>query len=88
LVPLHQQAGRAVPHHLEQSERAIRRAMPFGQRPKRRPGLDRLQLLWVKAGLVGSRQMERVLSHAQSAGAKVVLIGCRRRVRATGSRRH
>ena len=28
-----------------------------------------------EAGLVGSRQMERVLSHAQAAGAKVVLIG-------------
>jgi len=28
-----------------------------------------------EAGLVGSRQMERVLSHAQAAGAKVVLVG-------------
>ena len=28
-----------------------------------------------EAGMVGSRQMERVLSHAQQAGAKVVLVG-------------
>jgi ATP-dependent exoDNAse (exonuclease V) alpha subunit len=28
-----------------------------------------------EAGLVGSRQLERVLSHAQSVGAKVVLVG-------------
>lgn len=28
-----------------------------------------------EAGMVGSRQMERVLSHAQEAGAKVVLVG-------------
>lgn len=28
-----------------------------------------------EAGLVGSRQMERVLGHAQAAGAKVVLVG-------------
>jgi Ti-type conjugative transfer relaxase TraA len=28
-----------------------------------------------EAGMIGSRQMERVLSHAQDAGAKVVLVG-------------
>jgi Ti-type conjugative transfer relaxase TraA len=28
-----------------------------------------------EAGMIGSRQMERLLSHAQSAGAKVVLVG-------------
>ena len=28
-----------------------------------------------EAGLVGSRQMQRVLQHAESAGAKVVLVG-------------
>ena len=28
-----------------------------------------------EAGMVGSRQMERVLSHAAEAGAKVVLVG-------------
>ena len=28
-----------------------------------------------EAGMIGSRQMERVLSHAQEAGAKVVLVG-------------
>jgi Ti-type conjugative transfer relaxase TraA len=41
-----------------------------------RDALTRGDVLVVdEAGLVGSRQMERVLSHAQSAGAKVVLIG-------------
>jgi Ti-type conjugative transfer relaxase TraA len=40
-----------------------------------RDALTRRDVLVVdEAGLVGSRQMERVLSHAQSAGAKVVLI--------------
>ncbi|MFX4366103.1 AAA family ATPase, partial [Acinetobacter baumannii] len=28
-----------------------------------------------EAGMVGTRQLERVLSHAASAGAKVVLVG-------------
>ncbi|SFG37603.1 AAA domain-containing protein [Novosphingobium sp. CF614] len=28
-----------------------------------------------EAGMVGTRQMERVLSHAADAGAKVVLVG-------------
>jgi ATP-dependent exoDNAse (exonuclease V) alpha subunit len=28
-----------------------------------------------EAGMIGTRQMERVLSHARDAGAKVVLVG-------------
>lgn len=36
---------------------------------------DRDLLVIDEAGMIGSRQMERVLSHAQDAGAKVVLVG-------------
>ncbi|GJE02034.1 Ti-type conjugative transfer relaxase TraA [Methylobacterium isbiliense] len=41
-----------------------------------REGLTSRDVLVIdEAGMVGSRQMERVLSHAQAAGAKVVLVG-------------
>ena len=36
---------------------------------------DRDVLVIDEAGMIGSRQMERVLSHAREAGAKVVLVG-------------
>ena len=36
---------------------------------------DRDVLVIDEAGMIGSRQMERVLSHANEAGAKVVLVG-------------
>ncbi len=42
----------------------------------RSPGLDRDTVIVVdEAGMVGTRQLEALLTHAQQAGAKVVLVG-------------
>ena len=40
-----------------------------------------------EAGMVGTRQLERVLSHAAEAGAKVVLVGDPQAVASNRSRR-
>jgi Ti-type conjugative transfer relaxase TraA len=50
-------------------------SLEFGWKDGRDKLTSRDVLVIDEAGLVGSRQMERVLSHAQAAGAKVVLIG-------------
>jgi Ti-type conjugative transfer relaxase TraA len=50
-------------------------SLEFGWKEGRDTLTRRDVLVVDEAGLVGSRQMERVLSQAQSAGAKVVLIG-------------
>jgi Ti-type conjugative transfer relaxase TraA len=50
-------------------------SLEFGWKEGRDALTPRDVLVVDEAGLVGSRQMERVLSQAQSAGAKVVLIG-------------
>jgi Ti-type conjugative transfer relaxase TraA len=50
-------------------------SLEFGWKEGRDTLTSRDVLVVDEAGLVGSRQMERLLSQAQSAGAKVVLIG-------------
>ena len=50
-------------------------SLEFGWKEGRDVLTSRDVLVIDEAGLVGSRQMERVLSRAQAAGAKVVLIG-------------
>ena len=58
---------------------ALRRARSPASSTPGRKGRDQLTnrdvLVVDEAGMIGSRQMERVLSAAQAAGAKVVLIG-------------
>jgi len=50
-------------------------SLEYGWKDGRDELTSRDVLVVDEAGMVGSRQLERVLSHAQAAGAKVVLVG-------------